>query len=114
MQTDVKLQQVAREEHEDGQCRDGEDEGGVAGEFVAGLGRFDDAHRKPRDEHRERGRRPPAGAAGRGDYEMGSRQSLRDHGLAVFLCLKYIPYLSYLCYNKKCNRLHNEERRRIS
>ena len=32
----------------------------------------------------------------------------------VFLCLKYIPYLSYLCYNKKCNRLHNEERRRIS
>ena len=50
----------------------------------------------------------------RADYEMGSRQSLRDHGLAVFLCLKYIPYLSYLCYNKKCNRLHNEERRRIS
>ena len=27
----------------------------------------------------------------RADYEMGSRQSLRDHGLAVFLCLKYIP-----------------------
>ena len=63
MQTDVKLQQVAREEHEDGQRRDGEDEGGVAGEFVAGLGRFDDAHRKPRDEHRERGRRPPAATA---------------------------------------------------
>ena len=48
------------------------------------------------------------------DYEMGSRQSLRDHGLAVFFCLKYIPYLSYLCYNKKCNRLHNEKRRGIS
>ena len=61
MDGDVEPQQVAREEDQGGQRGDGEDEGGVAGELVAGLRRFDDAHRETGQQHGERCCDPPAG-----------------------------------------------------